>query len=109
MQSMLVFYLPECLLHNPPHEILSGRAVPYIESPERVARILLALKTDRFSVVRPDSDLDVLHDLKRVHTEDYIAHIRDVYKLWVSEGGDKVRCFCRLVYYVESHAVWCYP
>lgn len=61
---MQVVYSDDCLLHNPPHEILSGKQVPYLESPARYLVIREALlqpalsdsSTPRFEFVKADSD-----------------------------------------------------
>lgn len=54
---MLVFHHPDCLVHNPPTEILSGNPVPYKESPERLRVVRDALQADhtRYELVQaPD-------------------------------------------------------
>ncbi|KAF8531225.1 hypothetical protein JB92DRAFT_3081003 [Gautieria morchelliformis] len=68
---MKVVHLDDCLLHNPPHEILSGNKISYLESPTRYLAVREAL-----------SDA--------VHTVDYVNYLRDAYENWVQDGGDKV-------------------
>ncbi len=90
---MKVYYDLDCLLHNPPHEILSGRLVPYLESPDRVRRIKDALtKSGSFELHLPEQDWphDVLHYVRMVHSEYYVNHIKNIYDEWVAEGGDEV-------------------
>lgn len=89
---MKVFYDLDCLLHDPPHEILSGRLVPYLESPDRVRRIKDALtKSGSFELHLPEQSWphDILHYVRMVHSEDYVNHIKTIYDEWVAEGGDE--------------------
>lgn len=91
---MKVYYDLDCLLHNPAHEILSGRLVPYFESPDRVKRIKDALeKSGLFDLLPPERDwpLDIVDYVRMVHSDDYIAHIKNIYDEWVADGGDEVR------------------
>ncbi|KAI0640253.1 hypothetical protein C8Q77DRAFT_1214524 [Trametes polyzona] len=76
---MKVFYDSDCLLHNPPHEILSGRLVPCFESPARPAE--------------QDWPHELSHYIHMVHTEDYVKHIQTIYDDWVAGGGDKSAVF----------------
>ncbi|EIW63806.1 Arginase/deacetylase [Trametes versicolor FP-101664 SS1] len=93
---MKVFYDLDCLLHDPPHEILSGRLVPYLESPDRVRRIKDALtKSGSFELHLPEQNWphDILHYVRMVHSEDYVNHIKNIYDEWVAEGGDESAVF----------------
>lgn len=116
---MLVFHSPLSLLHDPPHEILSGCLQPYFESPERYYRILSALvgptlssaaaaATAAGSHVGPwraeerrlewtrdevlTSELD--RAVRAVHDGEYLDFLREIYDEWVAEGGSKVRRPC---------------
>ncbi|BGP27799.1 acetylpolyamine aminohydrolase [Rhodotorula toruloides] len=93
---MLVFHTPLSLLHDPPHEILSGCVQPYFESPERYFRILTALlKSTAFEVRTLDWPVDevvtdqVVRTLGAVHDEQYLSFLADIYGEWVAEGGSK--------------------
>lgn len=93
---MLVVHSPLCLLHNPPTEILSGKPVPYKESPDRLVRVRNALSSDpeaKFELVAVDDELDIFPNILAVHSADYIAYLRSAYDEWVQEGGDKVGLF----------------
>lgn len=109
-----VLHSPLSLLHNPPHEILSGALQPYFESPDRYHRILDALFPSRASteimssnapalwaqVEFEDVELDwkagqvgepwVLAAIGAVHSKDYLAFLEGVYREWIAEGGSKV-------------------
>ncbi|EJD41498.1 Arginase/deacetylase [Auricularia subglabra TFB-10046 SS5] len=91
---MLVVHSPRCLLHDPPTEILSGKPVPYKESPDRLIRVRNALRDDpahNYKLIAVDDELPILPHIQRVHSDDYIAYLRSAYDEWVQEGGDKAR------------------
>ena len=95
--TMLVVHHPDCLLHDPPYEILSGSLTPYFESPERIKRILSVLDgDDAFVVINElDKDVDVENAIVQVHSKEYVDYIRGAYEEWVKAGGNKVS-FCEL-------------
>lgn len=94
-----VVHSPLSLLHNPPHEILSGCIQPYFESPERYHRILNPLLEDAETYEDLKLDLsrqtidsaDLRKSISRVHDEDYLDFLREIYDEWIAEGGSKVR------------------
>ncbi|BGO95791.1 hypothetical protein JCM10020v2_007515 [Rhodotorula toruloides] len=93
---MLVFHTPLSLLHNPPHEILSGCVQPYFESPERYFRILTTLlKSTAFegrTLEWPVEEVvteEVLEAIRPVHDERYLAFLAEIYDEWIAEGGSK--------------------
>ncbi|GAA5876492.1 hypothetical protein JCM3774_003792 [Rhodotorula dairenensis] len=101
---MLVFHTPLSLLHDPPHEILSGCAQPYFESPDRVARILTALLRPSASAAQHHSfeerccdwtrqdvatDAPLLEAVACVHDQRYLDFLREIYGEWIAEGGSK--------------------
>lgn len=95
-RGMLVFHTPLSLLHNPPHEILSGCVQPYFESPERYFRILTTLlKSTAFegrTLEWPVEEVvteEVLEAIRPVHDERYLAFLAEIYDEWIAEGGSK--------------------
>ena len=90
---MKVFWHDSTLLHNPPHEILSGRLVPYLESPDRLHKIRASLEELGIFEIIPVQDGD-WHDVQdhilAVHSADYVDYLRMIYDEWVAVGGDKV-------------------
>ncbi|CAE6431401.1 unnamed protein product [Rhizoctonia solani] len=95
---MKVFYSNKCSLHNPGYEILSGNAVPYLESPDRMAAIMSHLsqlqeQDESWSLedvgIDTASEEDLLEAIKQVHRFDYIEYLRDAYEIWVQDGGSK--------------------
>lgn len=91
---MKVIFHDDCLLHNPPYEILSGHVVPYFESPSRLQLIKETLKkypSDQFELCNElDFDLDVKDCCLKVHTKDYLDYLETAYDEWVKAGGDEV-------------------
>lgn len=90
---MKVFFDTDCLLHNPPHEFLSGKQVPYHEAPARILQIKEALERDPllFQLAQTDLDIDVKKHALDVHTPDYLEYLEHAYAEWIKDGNDKVR------------------
>jgi acetoin utilization deacetylase AcuC-like enzyme len=82
-----------CLSHNPPHEILSGKPVPYLESPTRISKIKDTLrKRGNFELVESaDPDINAHRFILSVHSRDYVQYLETAYDRWIENGGDKVR------------------
>lgn len=86
---MKVFFDEECLLHNPPHEILSGKLQHYLEVPKRLLEIRQALEGNTiFQIENADRSIDVKKHALQVHSEDYIEYLETAFRLWVEDGGD---------------------
>ncbi len=87
---MKVYYSEAHRKHEPPFEIFDGGLrVPYLESPERMDRILHALQqTDWTEIVEPkDFGLDPIY---AVHDKDYIDFLASAWTEWLaSEARDK--------------------
>ena len=90
---MEVFFDEECLLYNPPYEILSGKLQSYYETPKRLSQIRETLEGEAtFQIRNPDRSIDVRKRALQVHSEDYIQYLESAFQLWVDGGGDpKVR------------------
>lgn len=89
---MKVFVDRDCLLHDLPYEILSGKPVPYFESPARWHAIKHELESSpSFEIAECDSDIDVLGYAQAIHDRDYIQYLRNAYEDWVADGNDKAR------------------
>lgn len=90
--QMKVFFDTDCLLHNPPHEFLSGKQVSYYEAPIRILQIKEALETSPllFQFAQTDLDIDVKKYALDVHTSDYLAYLEHAYTEWIRDGNDKV-------------------
>ncbi|KAM5539348.1 hypothetical protein V8D89_006982 [Ganoderma adspersum] len=93
---MKVFWHPQSLLHDPPHEILSGRLVPYLESPDRLQKIKTALEQDdsfEIDSAQDDWPPDIRNHILAVHAKDYVEYLETIYDEWVAIGGDKSAVF----------------
>src|ERR1700735_5542373 len=92
---MKVFWDPNCLLHNPPYEILSGARVPYFESPARLQVIKKELEdhTSLFQLELTDlssGSIDIIGHVEIVHGRGYLRYLRNAYDEWVRDGGSVV-------------------
>ncbi|KAI0756130.1 Arginase/deacetylase [Daedaleopsis nitida] len=93
---MKVFWDVTSLLHDPPHEILSGRLVQYLECPDRLQRIKTALEQDdAFEIIPVQSDdwPKIRTYILTVHSEDYLDYLETIYDEWTAIGGDKTAVF----------------
>ena len=98
---MKVFWNLDCLLHNPPYEILSGNKVPYFESPLRLQLIkkeleehpsLFTLESTSSSESEPSRNptLDISRYVQMVHSPGYLRYLSNAYDNWVRSGGSSV-------------------
>lgn len=92
---MKVFWDPNCLLHDPPYEILSGNKVPYFESPARLQVIKKELEEhpSMFQLEVTDSSsgsIDIIGHIEMVHDSGYLSYLRNAYDEWVQDGGSAV-------------------
>jgi hypothetical protein len=91
---MKVFWDPDCLLHNPPYEILSGDKIPYIESPARLQLIKKALEEHpslfSFESASSCSQDSVTRCCEMVHGREYLNYLSHAYDNWVRTGGSTV-------------------
>ncbi|KAI0305038.1 hypothetical protein BC826DRAFT_1089142 [Russula brevipes] len=96
---MKVFWDPDCLLHDPPYEILSGDKSPYFESPARLQSIkkeleqhpsLFSFESASSSSTDSESEsgLDITRYVEMVHSREYLSYLSNAYENWVQSGGD---------------------
>jgi acetoin utilization deacetylase AcuC-like enzyme len=79
---MKVFYAETHQLHNPAFEVFDGgQRVPYLESPERMERILKALRQTAWADIAAPRDFG-LDPLRAVHTEPYLAFLASAWTEW---------------------------
>lgn len=99
--KMKVFWNLDCLLHNPPYEILSGDKLPYFESPLRLQLIQKELEEHPSlftfeSVSSSESEasqnprLDISRYVQMVHSPGYLRYLDNAYGNWVRSGGSTV-------------------
>lgn len=81
---MKIFYDKNHHLHNPAFEVFDGgQRVPYLESPERMERILKAIrKMDGAEILAPrDFGLD---PIRVVHSEQYLTFLASAWTEWLA-------------------------
>jgi len=72
---MKIFYSETHRQHNPAFEVFDGgKRVPYLESPERMERILKALRKTDWVEIEPPRDFG-LDPIRAVHSEEYLAFL----------------------------------
>ena len=88
---MKVFYSPTHAQHAPPFEIFDGgEKITNFEMPERMERILSALKADgRYEIVPPE-DFG-LGPIEAVHDQGYLNFLRTAFDEWMAEPTDYER------------------
>jgi acetoin utilization deacetylase AcuC-like enzyme len=84
---MRIIANPEQGRHDPPFELLDGRATPYYEMPRRVAMIAAALAEAGFPAPEAPRDFG-LEPLLALHAADYVAYLQTAYDAWVAAGRD---------------------
>ena len=78
---MLVLYDPETLRHET-IEILGSRTIPALECPERISRIVEALRDSN----HPVKQCHCATDLSETHDAAYLKHLQSCHADWVSAG-----------------------
>ena len=119
---MKVFWNLDCLLHNPPYEILSGDKLPYFESPLRLQLIKKELEghpslftfesiSESSSSSSQNSKIDISHHVQMVHSPGYLRYLGNAYDDWVRSGGCTVllrfpSLVSESVYYLASSSLF---
>ena len=82
---MQIFYSEAHKLHSPPFELFDGgQRMPYLETPDRMERILFALKERDWAEMRTPEDFG-LDPILAVHDADYVDFLRTAYEEWTQE------------------------
>jgi acetoin utilization deacetylase AcuC-like enzyme len=90
---MLVLHDNDTLAHET-IELLGAKIIPALESPERITKILEALRVSRHNVYRVSIDSYTTQDtrdemrraLLRDHDPGYVAHLVTAHQAWVTAG-----------------------
>jgi acetoin utilization deacetylase AcuC-like enzyme len=78
-----VFYSETHRLHNPAFEVFDGgQRMPYFESPERMERILKALRASGWAEIEPPRDFG-LDPLRAVHSDAYLDFLASAWTEWL--------------------------
>ena len=80
---MKIFYSEAHRAHHPPFEVFDGgKRVPYLESPDRIDRILAALKKTDWAELAEPTDFG-LDPIMAVHDKDYIMFLASCWTEWL--------------------------
>ena len=83
---MKVFYSNKHRLHDPSFEVFDGgRKVPYLESPDRIDKILLALEKSKLAEMVEPLDFGI-DPILAVHDPGYINFLETSWGEWVASG-----------------------
>ena len=79
---MNIFYSDAHRLHDPAFEVFDGgQRVPYLESPERMERVLKALRKTDWAEIEPPRDFG-LDPLRAVHSDAYLSFLASAWTEW---------------------------
>ena len=85
---MKIYFSETHRLRNPAFEVFDGgQRVPYLESPERMDRILAALRKTDWAEIEPPRDFG-LDPLRTVHSEKYPAFLASAWTEWLAADPD---------------------
>lgn len=85
---MNIFYSPTHNLHNPAFEVFDGgQRVPYLESPERMERILRALRQTNWAEINAPRDFG-LDPIRSVHSEPYLTFLASAWTEWLAANPE---------------------
>lgn len=88
---MKVFHSPSHAQHAPPFEIFDGgEKITNFEAPERMERILSALRADGRYEIHPPDDFG-LGPIQAVHAPGYLDFLRTAFAEWMEEPTDYER------------------
>ncbi|MEW6030642.1 MAG: histone deacetylase family protein [Chloroflexota bacterium] len=81
---MKIFYSDEHRRHDPAFEVFDGgQRVPYLESPQRMDRILNALRRTDWAEIAEPADFG-LDPVRAVHSEDYLSFLASAWTEWLA-------------------------
>jgi acetoin utilization deacetylase AcuC-like enzyme len=85
---MKIFHSETHRQHNPAFEVFDGgQRVPYLESPERMERILNALRKTDWAEIEAPRDFG-LDPIRAVHSEEYLAFLASAWSEWLAADPD---------------------
>ncbi|MCC6299175.1 MAG: histone deacetylase family protein [Anaerolineales bacterium] len=80
---MKIFYSEAHRKHNPPFEVFDGGLrTPYLENPDRMDRILMALRATDWAEIREPADFG-LDPIRAVHDKDYLDFLASCWTEWL--------------------------
>ena len=85
---MKIFYSEKHSLHAPSFEVFDGGVrVPYLETPERVERILGAMRDQPWAEISSPEEFE-LAPILAVHSAEYVQFLQEAYTAWLREPTD---------------------
>lgn len=85
---MKVFYSDRHHNHNPAFEMFEGGIKsPYMETPDRMERVLSAMQNLDWIDLFPSSDFG-LDPILAIHDADYVEYLHEAYEEWIKLGDD---------------------
>ena len=85
---MKIFYAETHRRHNPAFEVFDGgKRMPYLESPERMERILAALRQTDWAEIETPRDFG-LDPIRAVHSEPYLAFLASAWTEWLAANPE---------------------
>jgi acetoin utilization deacetylase AcuC-like enzyme len=85
---MKIFYDETHRLHNPAFEVFDGgQRVPYLESPERMERILKAIRGMNDAEILAPRDFG-LDPIRAVHSDAYLAFLASAWTEWLAASPE---------------------
>ncbi len=85
---MKIYYSNAHSMHNPSYEVVDGGVrTPYLETPQRMDRILSVLEKQPWAELTPQKECD-LQPILAVHTSDYVEFLRSAFDEWQFEATD---------------------
>lgn len=83
---MKIYYSEKHRLHAPPFEVFDGGVrVPYLENPDRMDRILNALRGEGWAEIHEPTDFGI-EPLLDVHDEEYLDFLASAWTEWLASN-----------------------
>jgi acetoin utilization deacetylase AcuC-like enzyme len=85
---MKIFYSENHRKHDPAFEVFDGgQRVPYLESPERMERVLKALRKTDWAEIEAPRDFG-LDPIRAVHSAEYLAFLASAWTEWLASDPE---------------------
>ncbi|HQU38104.1 MAG TPA: histone deacetylase family protein [Anaerolineales bacterium] len=100
---MKIFYSETHRKHNPPFEVFDGGLrVPYLENPDRIDRILNALRETDWAEIREPSDFG-LDPIRAVHDKEYLDFLASCWTEWLVSKPKDPSLFLPATFALRHH------
>ena len=100
---MKIFYSEAHRKHNPSFEVFDGGLrVPYLENPDRMDRILNALRATNWATIHEPADFG-LDPILATHDKDYIDFLASCWTLWLDTKPKDSSVFLPATFALRHH------